>query len=200
MTPVSASPTDKHLLKSLRVDAEVLHSKDGAYRRKERISLLMFALVAVLAVFALKLFIFEPTPISGISMMPTLQNGERMFVDKTAFWFSPPARGDVITCYYPNQALSRVKRVVGLPGERIAIVDGVVLINGIPLDESAYWQGVIYNDMVETTIPTGHVFVLGDNRNNSGDSRRGDVGPIPYYRIEGKARLILLPISALRKI
>ena len=131
-------------------------------------------------------------------MEDTLFNEERMFVEKVSYWFKAPRRGDVIICYYPGYTESCVKRVIGLPGETIAIQDGQVYIDNQLLDESEYWEGYIYGDYPPTEIPEDCVFVMGDNRNASGDSRVSSVGSIPYHRIMGRARSVIWPLNRIR--
>lgn len=143
------------------------------------------ALFAVLAL-GIRAFIAEPIRVDGDSMYPTLAHGEHMLVEKVSYWFSEPARGDVIICYYPGYTESCVKRVIALGGETIAVRNGAVYVNGAPLDESAYWSGTMPVDYGPVTVPPGEVFVMGDNRGNSKDSRNPAVGPIPRHKIVGR--------------
>ena len=141
---------------------------------------LSLALLIVLAL-GIRAFIAEPIRVDGDSMYPTL-----MLVEKVSYWFSEPARGDIIICYYPGYTESCVKRVIALGGETIAVRDGAVYINGAPLDESAYWNGTMPADYGPVTVPDGEVFVMGDNRDESKDSRNPAVGPIPRHKIVGR--------------
>lgn len=143
------------------------------------------ALLIVLAL-GIRAFIAEPIRVDGDSMYPTLVHGEHMLVEKISYWFSEPARGDIIICYYPGYTESCVKRVIALGGETIAVRDGAVYINGAPLDESAYWNGTMPADYGPVTVPDGEVFVMGDNRGESKDSRNPAVGPIPRHKIVGR--------------
>ncbi len=146
---------------------------------------LSLALLIVLAL-GIRAFIAEPIRVDGDSMYPTLVHGEHMLVEKVSYWFSEPARGDIIICYYPGYTESCVKRVIALGGETIAVRDGAVYINGAPLDESAYWNGTMPADYGPVTVPDGEVFVMGDNRDESKDSRNPAVGPIPRHKIVGR--------------
>ena len=101
-------------------------------------------------------------------------------------FIAEPARGDIIICYYPGYTKSCVKRVIALGGETIEIRDGAVYIDGAPLDESAYWSGTMLADYGPVTVPAGEVFVMGDNRGMSKDSRNPAVGPIPRHKIVGR--------------
>ena len=130
-------------------------------------------------------------------MYPTLVNAEDMFVEKLTYTVSQPKRGDIIIiCRYPGRPENIVKRVIGLPGETISIVDGCVYINGEQLDESAYWNDSILGDMAPVTIPEGSIFVMGDNRNESADSRM--VGPLPFCKIFGKVQAVVFPFDVAR--
>ena len=138
--------------------------------------------------------------VSGDSMYDTLIHNERMFVEKVSYWFERPQRGQIIICYYPNHTSTCVKRIIGVPGDRVAITGGELYLNGEKLDESAYWEDLIWGDMAEITVPEDCVFVMGDNRNDSSDSRSPLVGPIPYSRIVGRVRSVIWPIEEARKV
>ncbi|HWS28680.1 MAG TPA: signal peptidase I [Clostridia bacterium] len=177
------------------------HKDDEAYKSAENRSLFFY--VALVAVFALafRLFIFEPIRVDGPSMESTLFNNEQMFVEKANFWFEAPKHGEIVIVYYPGYTIPAVKRVIGLPGEAVAVTDGAVYVNGAAIDESAYWNGFILGDMAPVTVPENCIFVMGDNRNNSKDSRDLlEVGPIPYYRIVGRARAVIWPVSNFRPL
>ncbi len=192
----------KKRLNALRNAADALHEKDDAYKRDSDRHFMLSLIIVVAIAFAIRLFIAEPVRVDGESMYPTLLNDERMFVEKVSLWFSAPKRGDIVICYYPGYTVSCVKRVIGLPGDTISITDGIVYINGEELDESEYWhyRGEIDLDMGEVTVPEGSVFVMGDNRNDSKDSRAWGVGAIPYERITGRAHYVIWPLSAARGI
>jgi len=189
-------------LKMLRKDAESLHSKDKAYQKDSNIRFLIYIVAVLIAVFSVRLFVAEPVMVDGDSMYPTLLNTERMLVDKTAYWFTEPQRGDIVTCFYPGYTVSCVKRVIGLPGETVEIKNGDVYIDGVFLDESAYLKtlSLSFEGAATYEVPEGHVFVMGDNRGASKDSRAESVGPIPYNRVIGRCRGIVWPLSAARSI
>lgn len=181
--------------------AEQLHKNDEGYKKAENISFFIYVMLVVVFALSLRLFIFEPIRVDGTSMVNTLLDGEQMFVEKVSYWFNPPKRGEIVIVFYPNHTISCVKRVVGLPGETISVKDGAVYINGEPLDESAYWNDYIYGDMDPVTVPENSIFVMGDNRNDSRDSRDLlGVGPIPSYRIVGRATAVVWPFSAFRAL
>lgn len=133
------------------------------------------------------------------SMEPNLHEGQRIIISKVVYWFHEPERGDIIVFPNPNNSDEEyIKRIVGLPGEVVEIKDGVTHIhqaNGetIILDESEYISDPAYDDYSSRTIPEEEYFVLGDNRNNSYDSRRG--WTVPRDEIVGKAWLSIWPLS-----
>lgn len=160
----------------------------------------LYLLMVIVCALAIRFFLFEPIRVEGDSMKPTLLNGEHMFVEKVDYWFSEPERGDIIICYYPGYKESCVKRIIGLPGETVSVVNGRVLVNGNPLAESRYWNDTIYYDTQPVTVGEREVFVMGDNRNGSKDSRNASVGCIPYHKIVGHVHAVIWPINSFRSI
>lgn len=155
-------------------------------------------------VFAISIFLFvylllfQPHKIKGNSMQPNYLDGEFLLTDKVSYRFNQPQRGDVIVFKAPvNEEDDYIKRVIGLPGERVSIRDGKVYINGKLLDEN-YLSPTLYtnagmflpNDR-EVLVPENHFFVMGDNRPYSSDSRSW--GFVPRENIIGKAWLIYWP-------
>ena len=134
----------------------------------------------------------ESRQVEQPSMVPTLHPGDRLVVVKAAYWFSDPARGDVIiiSADWQPQVGALVKRIIGLPGDMIEGKDGVVHINGKPLAEP-YVQGT--TDDFTITVPAGCYFVLGDNRQGSEDSRV--FGPVPRHDIIGRVCFRYWPLS-----
>lgn len=189
---------DKKQLNRLRKNAETLHEKDEAFKKASDRDFAIWLLIVLVAAFAVRLFLFEPIRVSGDSMYDTLIDGERMFVEKVSYWFERPQRGEIIICYYPNHTTTCVKRVIGVPGDRIAILGGEIYLNGEKLDESAYWEDIIWSDMAEITVPEDCVFVMDDNRNGFSDSRNPLVGPIPYNRVVGRVRSVIWPVARAR--
>lgn len=134
--------------------------------------------------------------VDGHSMVPTFQDQEYILVDKAAYLFHPPERGDVIVFAYPlDPTQDYIKRVIGVPGDHVQVTeDGVVSVNGVRLPET------YVNDLTNPYPPTDlivcadHYFVLGDNRGDSSDSRAW--GLVPRDNIIGKASLIYWPIGS----
>ena len=123
-------------------------------------------------------------------MQPTLEDDELLFVEKVSKHFGDPARYDVVICHYDDSNTNYVKRIIGLPGETISIVDGKPYINGEPLQDDVYGSGLKPHDMDPVTIPEDCVFVMGDNRANSMDSV--SIGPIQKKYIVGLSLIHIL--------
>lgn len=189
----------KKELKKFRDAREELHKKDEPYRRAANSDFIIYLLTLMAVAIFIRTFIFEPVQCIGISMYPTLVGGEGMFTEKLTYTVSAPQRDDIIICRYPYHTEKCVKRVIAVPGDRISISDGAIYLNGERLDESAYWSGYIEDsEMPEVTVPERNLFVVGDNRNHSGDSRH--VGFIPYWQVKGKVRAVMTPFSQARWI
>lgn len=140
------------------------------------------------------LFVARAFTVDGPSMQPTLQSGERLLIDKISYYFREPSYGDVIVFRYPaDPSQYYIKRVVGLPGDVISIARGMLFVNGQPIVEE-YINGPTFGTFGPYTVPEGHYFVLGDNRNNSEDSRSARVGPIPRELIVGRAAVRYWPL------
>jgi signal peptidase I len=129
--------------------------------------------------------------IESVSMMPNLQPGEYVLVDKVSYHFVAPQRGDIVVFHHPLGERDLIKRVIGLPGETIEIANGVVNINGQPIDE-LYIAAPPGGGGAWTLGPT-QLFVMGDNRNNSSDSRAW--GPLERDLLVGKTIFIYWPPS-----
>jgi len=208
----------------------------------ETVSVIVQALLLALVI---RTFLFQPFSIPSGSMRPTLLEGDYLFVTKWAYGYSrhslpfspnlfsgrifgsPPERGDVAVFKYPpNPSLDYIKRVVGLPGDRIQMIDGVLHINGTPVKREKIGEinnpditeenrpvdvyretlpnGVSYETLDltpngisdqtrEFTVPEGHYFMMGDNRDNSADSRV--FGFVPEENLVGRANIIFFSIA-----
>ncbi|MCI8732363.1 MAG: signal peptidase I [Lachnospiraceae bacterium] len=147
------------------------------------------AVVLACAVVA-AIFFFQTVTMQEGSMEPTLASGDRFFINRMAYKLGSPKRGDLIVFKTSSKqdASLHIKRVIGLPGETIQIKDGQILINGETYKEGRDFPSISSPGLAEEeiTIQNGEYFVLGDNRNNSDDSRYGDVGNVQKKYIEGK--------------
>ena len=133
-------------------------------------------------------------------MRPTLINSERLVVNKFIYRFQQPAKGEVIVFRYPRDpSRDFIKRVIAVAGDTIEIKDGRVFVNG-QLQNEEYILEKTRGSYPLSTVPEGHIFVMGDNRNNSEDSRFADVGFVPYHLIKGKAVLVFWPIGAFKAL
>jgi signal peptidase I len=145
-------------------------------------------------------FLYQPVKVEGTSMMPTLDDQERVFINKFVYRLEPIERGDVVVFHYPHDpAKSYIKRVVAVAGDRVRIEDGVVFVNGRRLREG--YVPDEYEDVrsyPETLVPNHAYFVLGDHRNLSNDSR--DFGPVDERYIYGKAVFGYWPFAKLGKL
>ena len=143
--------------------------------------------VALILALVIIIFLYQPVKVEGTSMAPLLSDQERIFINKFIYRFEPIERDDVIVFWYPlDRSKSFIKRVVGLPGETIAIRSGRLYINGRELKEPyvppSYLDGLSYPPL---WIPDDEYFVMGDHRDSSNDSRA--FGPVPRQFIYGKA-------------
>lgn len=162
--------------------------------------LVAIVIAAVLA-FVIRTFIVEPYLVDGPSMRPTLYTDERLIVNKFTYWFHSPERGDVIVFKFPSdQKKDFIKRVIAIPGDTIEIKDGHVILNGQILKELYILNDPIQGTYSQATVPAGHVFAMGDNRNNSEDSRYKEVGFVPYELIKGKALFIFWPFDKFKSL
>jgi signal peptidase I len=128
--------------------------------------------------------------VNGSSMEPTLHNGQYLIISKVSYWIHSPERGDIIVLHPPsNVGEDYIKRVVGLPGERIEVRDGKVWVDGVVLDEPYISTSLGYSESWD--LGEGEYVVLGDNRNNSDDSHKW--GPLAEEDIVGKAWLCYWP-------
>ena len=159
---------------------------------------MVFVVAAALA-FVVRTFIFEPVRVDGSSMLNTLTDGEYMIATKFDYLLGDPERFDIVICDYPNTSdgMYRVKRVIGLPDETIELRAGQLYVDGVHIEQDfdmtpneAYFGPY--------TVPPGHYFVMGDNRNNSKDSRSAMVGPLARNEIKGHVRAVVFPFGHFR--
>ncbi len=178
-------------------DSDELYSsrmmRKKVYRDRETRSWIISLAAAIVVALLLRFFVFEFVRVEGDSMLPTLYTDEFVFMEKVSYWFSGPQRGDIVICSFPNSEDTYVKRVIGTQGDRLSITGGVLYINGEANYD--YFGELMYNDMGEITVPQGYVFVMGDNRNNSTDSRVVGVGALSGDMVQGKAVFVIWPFD-----
>lgn len=226
--------------KSMRPVSEALHKDDAGYRSSSNIHFLLYLAAVLIAALAIRAFLFEPIRVDGESMQNTLQNEERMIVEKIGYWFVQPKQGDIVIVRFPGEShegKTYVKRVIAVGGQTIAVrretLDDnsshyYITIDGERLDESAYEANMLldsnreYNEIqcvgrvlrqetvtdaygaehtesyYEYTVPQGYVFVMGDHRTNSSDSRI--VGPVELCDVIGRVHGVIYPISSIRSV
>jgi signal peptidase I len=194
--------------------AEAVAGRTPAHLRREAhtrlrstvewVAVIVGALVVALVV---KTFLVQAFSIPSASMEPTLQRGDRVLVNKLSYDLHDIRRGDVIVFELPADQVGSdgikdlIKRAIGLPGDVIETRKGVVYINDKALDEPYLPAGTLTGDpddptnppIERQTVPDGHVYVLGDNRSNSADSRYPTRGPIPIDMIVGRAFVLVWP-------
>jgi signal peptidase I len=138
-------------------------------------------------------FLYQPVRVEGTSMLPRLEDRDRLFINKFVYHIEAISRGDIVVFRYPgDEEKSYIKRVIALPGDRLQIEDGQVFINGHQIAEPYVPEG--YRDdrsYAEITIPPDHYFMMGDHRSISSDSR--EFGPVDRALIYGKAVFVYWP-------
>ncbi|MFB9754782.1 signal peptidase I [Paenibacillus hodogayensis] len=157
--------------------------------------------------FLIRYFLFGSYIVDGPSMKPNFHTGERLIVNKLLYDIRAPKRGEVVV-FHATQDKDFIKRVIALPGETIKVQGDTVYINGQPLDEpylkevieQAKQAGRTYNDLnaPELKVPEGHVFVMGDNRSDSTDSRM--IGPVEFGKVVGRAEIVFWPLADIGRI
>ncbi len=160
-------------------------------RQLRRVVVVVALLAALLAV---RLFVAAPVRVAGDSMAPTLRGGQVVLIDKLGV--EDVARGDLVVFRDPNGDSTSVKRVIGLPGDRVVIRDAVLSVNNERVDEPYVDQASIDGLYTPTTrVPPGSVFVLGDNRARSVDSR--EFGPVALDEVDGRVVARFWPLGCL---
>ena len=154
--------------------------------------------LAIAALFVI--FLYQPVKVEGNSMLPVLEDQERLFVNKFIYRLEPIERGDIVVFQYPRDpSKSYIKRVIGIAGDRVRIDEGVVTVNGRALEEPyvpEYYRD--WRSYPEVVVPPHSYFLLGDHRNLSNDSR--DFGPVQQRYIYGKAVFSYWPVDKMGKL
>ncbi len=181
-----------------RVVAKPIEHKEGWVFKTARVArdavreLLTSVVPAVVLAFLINVFVAEAVVVDGPSMQPNLYRGYRLMTEKISYRFHSPRRGDVVIIERPVNEVPLVKRVVALPGELVEVRNGHVYIDDKPLQEP-WVENFGGPNYPATRVPLGHVFVLGDNRGNSRDSRA--IGPVAIETIKGRAGFIYWPLN-----
>jgi signal peptidase I len=160
-------------------------------KRSETRGWIISMAIAITVALMLRLFVFEFVSISQSSMEPTLYSQNYVFMERVTYWFQTPSYGDVVICAYPNSSATYVKRVIGVEGDTLEIKDGILYINGEA--DKTYFSDYMNGTLPKTVVPEGCVYVMGDNRNVSVDSR--SVGPLQADMIMGKALFVIWPMD-----
>ena len=149
-------------------------------------------------------FLFRPFQVNGESMFPNYHNGEYILTNLISLRLSKPTRGEVVVFQAPtDKEKDFIKRVIGIPGDKVMLNGGYVYVNGTKLDESSYlnpdvrtYGGNFLSEGREVIVPEGNLFTLGDNRTASSDSR--EWGFVPYEKLIGKSFFVYWPVNKMR--
>ncbi len=164
--------------------------------KKNMFSWIITIISAILIAIILRSYVFVIATVDGPSMLPTLSNKEKLFVTKYTYKFSDFQRGDIVICKYDSPAYPDVyvKRIVALSGDIVSIVNGKLIVNDEIIEEDYILEPMVY-DMDPVYVHEGYVFVMGDNRNNSADSRKPSIGAIEEDLIIGKVQFRISPLN-----
>lgn len=158
-------------------------------------------IIAVIAAVLIITFVFETVSVDGQSMVPTLNNKDRLIVEKVSYYFRKPKANDIVVIKYPADTREKfIKRVVAVGGDTVKIEDNRLYINGVEKDEPYLKDKFINGYYNETKVPENTIFVLGDNRNNSRDSRFPDVGFVNLKLVVGRAAFRIYPFNKIGRI
>lgn len=161
---------------------------------KEKIKPLLPYIIIIAVVLFIKAFIVTPIKVNGESMYPTLEEGDIMILNKTAYYFNKPKRFDIVVVDMPDEYL--IKRVIGLPGEQIEYKNNTLYVDGKKIEENfKHGKTDDFNikELGSDTVPEGYYLVMGDNRGNSLDSR--ELGFMKEEQLLGRTSLIILPFN-----
>lgn len=167
---------------------------------REALGWLMYIVIIIGVTYLIITYVGQRTRVSGNSMLTTLHDGDNLIVDKVSYRFRDPKRFEIIVFPYQyGENTYYIKRIIGMPGETVQVLDGYVYINGEKLDESYGLEVMVDPGIAQEPIELGEdeYFVLGDNRNNSSDSRSPDVGIIKKEDMVGRAWVRIWPLDSI---
>ncbi len=175
------------------------NSSDSGMSKKEMIENVIYLIVVVLLAVAIHTYVGERTTVDGLSMYDTLDDGDSLWLDKLTYRFRDPERFEIVVFPMPEHEFY-IKRIIGMPGETIRIDEnGTIYVNDEPLDEDFGYETIEKNEIGRAgsgvTLGEDEYFVMGDNRNNSMDSRTYEVGNISRDRLRGRAVFRMWPLS-----
>lgn len=150
--------------------------------------------LAVVIALIIRFFFFETFLVEGTSMFPTLKHHERLIVNKIVYQINEPQQGDIVVFNYSPRR-DFIKRIIAFGGDAVEIREGRLYVNE-ELQQEPYIHRQMMHDYGPIVVPAGHIFVLGDNRDNSMDSRDPAVGSISLERVKGKAMFVFWPITS----
>ncbi len=165
---------------------------------KDFLSLVACFAIALIMAVCIRLFVFELVRVDGNSMKPTLYDGQTLFVEKISLHTNQIQRGDIVIVHYPGRSGAYVKRVVALAGDVVEVKDGYLYLNGVKQEEPYTLDETMHWDTEKTVVPEDCYYVMGDNRNDSMDSR--SIGSITKEDMIGKALFVIWPISAIHSL
>ncbi|SET44593.1 signal peptidase I [Paenibacillus sp. NFR01] len=182
-------------------------------QKNEALEWIKAIVIALVLVILIRWLLFKPFIVDGPSMQPNFHTGERVIVNEILYDFRAPHKGEVIVFHVPSEGRDFIKRVIAVAGDTVKVEGDVVTVNGEPIDEpyikdavdAAHNNNALYNnkdfpneDFPDGTVPEGHIFVMGDNRSDSTDSRM--IGYVPLSDIVGRADLIFWPMDDIKVI
>jgi len=165
---------------------------------KELLNWVIYIIIIVVLTILINTFVGQRTHVIGSSMEPTLSNNDNLIVDKMSYRFRDPSRFDIIVFpFYQEESIYYIKRIIGLPGETVQIIDGHIYINGVLLQEDFGAEEIRNPGMAIQPVHLGvdEYFLLGDNRNHSADSRDPTVGVRHRNDFTGRAWIRIWPFS-----
>lgn len=166
---------------------------------REILGWIFYIIVILVLTYVIITYVGQRTSVSGSSMETTLSDGDQLLVDKLSYRFQDPKRFDIIVFPYQyEENVYYIKRIIGLPGETVQVKDGYVYINGEKLESDIYGKEVMQSAGIAAepiTLGDDEYFVLGDNRNNSSDSRDPSVGILKRKDLLGRAWVRIYPFD-----